>query len=450
MFKSRFMSILSAGVLAAGLVSCSKEKKVIEDVYQAPAPEIVQGSGRMDFQQWDARRQRTLSLTDTLDFSNSRPTDLTVSSKCKLGSEFIPFSKRFHAPESIPLFQILPEEVLGHDLKDGVECSFEFRLFNRAGSQHIFSLAALNVSESSEKPPVWIGRDSQPDEPGRLRVFAQNLNELKLRYQNTQAAAVTILCGDFHVATLPFEQVLGVDHFDFRVPLLWPSIKSTEPAEICRAVVFERGEIAALSPLFEVVMPHKSFQISINQAYADWTMLTPNILNDLNAYNGQSQPLTLATFEIQNQESVPRYIQIDDTSAAASLDLWFSQDTNTTWDSLPGASVNLVVSGGKSHGGTPPAVQYEIPPKGTLQLRVMLPARIACRNVQSRKYTYIRMLWAQVPALPGVREIDERGQDLGVLPMPEIRTSIFGRDYGFPINEVTPSFYPRASDCFWH
>ncbi|NJL24073.1 MAG: hypothetical protein HC902_02080, partial [Calothrix sp. SM1_5_4] len=252
MFNSFIRLILSAAVLICGPLSCMPERKTIQDIYKVPTPHLVRAGGRVDLKTWSLQKDKHLDLHDFFDASAARPAFLDIQSNCRADGRDSSSSVRIVGGSPVPVFRILPEEYLATDLNAlRPQCSFEFHIFNDAGSRHIFSFTAFKISDTSEARARLTNNGRTPS-TSRWRHLPERPEGIKLRYANQAAASARILCQDFSLDPLPFDAVLAMDHFDFS-----GRASVERPIQLCRAVIAAQGELVALSPLFEVVLPRR-------------------------------------------------------------------------------------------------------------------------------------------------------------------------------------------------
>jgi hypothetical protein len=256
-----------------------------------------------------------------LDFAASQPSRIAIHSQCRSDGEnfFADFTFSRHDP--IQIWQVLPESVLTLNLaKSPVECAFELNLFNGAGSNHVFALAAVPIVEERTPSASVTVENGQAEAQALPRFRADQLQDIRLRFHNSAPAAAQVICEDLRLNVLPFEQVLDLAHFNFAAPALPPDHLRPKPLQLCRVVISEQGQKAALSQLLQIQLkrpalkPQLIFTGSQNLADEQTQQRTMEL-------TAQSMPFVLNTWRILNDDSVPRRLQFDAKKAAVKVQI---------------------------------------------------------------------------------------------------------------------------------
>lgn len=329
MHKTLISSFTAGFVLSAGLVSCSPEKK-IRDVYQAPPPVIQSSQTRLDLKSWDGQRKKQFELQDSLDFTASAPARIQIRAQCRSGGDNWYAATFFSGVAQVYIWQVLPEEVLTQELdKKPVECALELNLFNSAGSNHIFALSSVPVVE--QRPPlVRVAHENSENIAGPLlRITPPQMQDVRIRYANSANAAAQLFCQDMKLKALPFEQVLDLSHFDYASPELRSErsalVLHERPVQICRALIIQQGQKAALSDLIQIVLPRAPLIFQ----------KTKDPLRDLkNAYTIQlaldlmitGQKTALGEWNLINTENVRRYLRFSKRGFSVNIDVTYAID----------------------------------------------------------------------------------------------------------------------------
>lgn len=299
---------LTVFILSAGLISCAPDKKERDD-YRAPAPVIQTSNGHHDLRTWDRRTDKTLDLYDSVDVSAGRPTLVEVVSTCNKDQVSFTGNFTFNGRQPLKIFQILPEDLLSEDLAR-TTCSFEVRLFNAIGSQHIYQLKNAPIADAGLAGVTL----EDPADPHKtpMKLHSQKLGGIKARAANSGQAEISLNCKDAKIEPLPFNQVIELSNFNFRKPLIKegraPEAVMQSPLQTCRIVVMQDGHIQNISKLIEIQMPREPLVIRVQP---DRLPSQTQILN--------WSPYPYAELTIHNPDKATRWMRIPQKAINVSL-----------------------------------------------------------------------------------------------------------------------------------
>lgn len=312
----------------SGLVSCSKEKKVT-DVYAAAPPRVKNGDSAQGLNAWDLRGRKSLDLADSLDFSEAAPNNVVINSTCRLDGERQFESFAFGGQREVRILQILPEEVLAQDFKaHAIDCSFELKLFNAAGSGHYFNISSVPVTDDS-RGGVRVTREPETSpRQERLKTSVAQLDGVRIRFKNTAAASMAVICQDLTSVTLPFEQVLDLVHLNLSSPQLRaqrePETLIRNQLQNCRAVVMQAGQRVDVSPTFQLIFPRPLLPITL--VAAPYPQPSPG-LEAVAEPVTRGVPTALGVWRISNPDPVNRYVRFPKKGVSVKINLFMGVGT---------------------------------------------------------------------------------------------------------------------------
>lgn len=328
MNKQSLTSAALGIILMAGLVACKKmdqsaNSKTVTDVYEPPAPQILQTEGPTAAEVF-LLSAADLDLNDVIDVRTAQPKSTRVKGSCLNNGITSPFDQTFSNSETlIPFSQILPDPLLYVSSKPDqtkAVCAFTVTLTNAIGSKRVFTVEN-KIYKDAQSPLVRIeGNDS-----GQI-VHADQLANLQFRYRSPGPAVAQIKCEQLDLPDIPFDQVLEMSKFDvrsqqFKAPATPSNFK---PIQNCRLQVRQSGRTVALSALFRMAFgfkdPLQVAEVPINwQAYP----LLLNLMRD----SIETKQVDLFNFTIHNPSSQTRYFKLPKDAVLMTMDFYLNDQT---------------------------------------------------------------------------------------------------------------------------
>ncbi|MBX3020790.1 MAG: hypothetical protein KF799_03875 [Bdellovibrionales bacterium] len=258
MFKSLLTLILSGICMSAGLVSCSPDNKtkVIKDSYQAKPPRIVKTDSSLQLSKENHVSLTDLDLRDAFDFSASAAAKVQINSNCRNDKDG-PYTAdtTFRGDKPLSVFRLVHEEILTKNLREeSTTCAFEVRLYNRAGSNHVYNFR--NIRLQDENPTdIRVARDGEKEGP----LSIDNLEKVFVRLPNNNPLQASLQCEDLTFAAKEIRGGLPFSAFDLSNPvpadLRDTSAIFKRPTQKCRVVIRNNNEIEGLSSLLALRFP---------------------------------------------------------------------------------------------------------------------------------------------------------------------------------------------------
>ncbi len=292
-----------------GLISCAPDKPQ-SDHYVAPAPRIVKAGGSTDLKEWDRSALKDLDIQDSLDVRGGQPVGVDLVSRCRKGNVDILEATSVPGVSLIPLFQILPAEVVASDLKQQpVTCSLEITLKNAQGSKHIFNLSHA-VIRDERRTKAFLLRNSEPVLNPRERISYKDIDGVKLRDSAHTIGQAGILCEDAKTKKIPFVNVADLVGFDLERMEIYPNriqnVLEQKPLQICRVAIFKDNLIHSITPVFELLLRRPPLKVlASNLPYRTPTQAPAAIARLM-----QGGGLHTGEYNIINPSRVPRWVRV--------------------------------------------------------------------------------------------------------------------------------------------
>ncbi len=457
--------VLVSGFFSFGLASCSPEnKKFSQDVFKVPSPKIVRASGEIsDVRSLDLAEKRNLDLHDSIDFGAGAPSKIEVISRCRTAGEEYRSRPKFRV-HKIFLMQLLPPEILAVDLmQTPSECSIEFAIYNASGSNHIFKILNVNLTDS-QPAQVRVERENMgsPTRPSRI-VFG-DLKDIRIRWTNQEPSVAQIICQDLFYRARPFSEVMNIADFDLRFHELYSrrpiGTLERHPIQKCRLVIRQNSKPVAISPLFELLLPRQPLQITsdmpLNTSAPKETAKTTKATDD---FFQKRSSIVFAQFKIYNPEPARRWIRISKKAAKLNVEVfltahrreWLTIPYSLNWYHLSTADQQPTTEDKDSS-------TYLIEPHASLTVNATLmpKAKYVC-FVRVSPYFHAAGIRIHAPQIsPEIAEIDMSKNTIERLSLnftAPLTISKYGEVHGnselwlkkSALQNVTPSF-----PCEWH
>ena len=308
MLYSFCASALAAVVLLAGPISCSPENKSAPaSPFHPPLPKIEQGHTTWDLHTWDERTIKELSPTDLLDVREARAARVEVQSVCQENGLSFSAKTKVNGDQPIPLFQVLPEELLLMDLgQKNIQCVIQVSLWNEARDRHNFDwhghlIGAPDANARLERQ----GRAVDERELGDL--LPSRMGDFRLRFQEEERSLAHLACSDFSLPLLEFNHSLVLDEFDASAVQLRPGRPaiSTElhTRQNCRIFIERKSDRRKLatSPRFVLNLSEPRLRFSAMPIANENHLLTA-------LREGKKSPLV--RIQIHNPSLSPRRVRL--------------------------------------------------------------------------------------------------------------------------------------------
>src|SRR4051812_37577324 len=111
MLSAQWFRVCPVFVLALGLMSCNKPESLSVDSFKIPEPTWESPDGDNKFNIVSLKNSER-ELGDRLSFADSPPATLIVRSRCVEENQVFTSQTLFSLPGKIPLFSMLPKELL--------------------------------------------------------------------------------------------------------------------------------------------------------------------------------------------------------------------------------------------------------------------------------------------------------------------------------------------------
>ncbi len=308
---------LAFSIAAFGLTSCSPDKTHV-DTFAAPTPEIIRNGKASDVATFNVGNSKSVDLMDTLSFKNAKLSKVTIQSICKFKEQTLTSSFTFGGDSPLKFFQIVPESILAKRIiKNPIVCAFELGLYNSVGSNHIFTLQQVIITQTQD---TEIGLQMSTGEflantPNPDPIPVQKLSEIRLRSPYFASESIRPICETLKSSALAAGSVADLAAFN------WSPDKSlhsdqelmtleSQPIQLCRLLVYQGAERKAISPIFSVRLKRKALSISIRYERPAFCDLNEHSCNEHFAILKGGHPFLLTRWVVANPSRVPRYFRV--------------------------------------------------------------------------------------------------------------------------------------------
>jgi len=320
-------------------------------------------------------------------------------------------------PQVVPLFRLLPEELLYMDLsRHRPLCNFEIQLMNGVGSRHVFHISGLRLHDAHRATVKLVGAY---DSVVKNKYVVGQEDDIVVRYENTRPVTAQLRCHEVKFKPLVFDKVLSLFHFEFQRPES-PTQADYSGVHACRLHIQGNEEIVAISEIFTVVVPRVPFWIQTREPYgADYTgSLKTRAEEHLRA------PLVLAEYRVTNPSPFsrrlrigknPRYVLVESFGNYKSIQLISKTRTRTG---------DVRVAGGVVERDEATYRQYRLEPGEGLTAQMTISIRLpGCapeyRGGRERQVGRFDSLRFAVDPLQ-LEEVLENGESMGAVSLPEL------------------------------
>lgn len=457
----RLLSFKSVGlgfIFISGLVSCAPENNRAQETYRSATPKIIFADHQTpasDLRAFEKLPTRSLDLQDEIDASEGYPARAQVRSVCRLSSADLQ-QKTDLSTGKFSVFQIIPEKLLAADLNQTpVECSFEIILFNAQNSRHIFQLANIFLTDKLEHP-VHLTRNLMGQREKPFRIQNENLQEIRIRFENPEGEKVKIACDEVDFEERTFLRVqefadFNLHAFHTRIGTE-PAVSRVHPLQKCRVLIKKQNRTIALSPQFELLLPRQPLAIqSQGSPRANEPSETAATTEPLLKFLRKNQPLILSQYTFHNSEPLGRWVRIPRKPAKTRLHFLFGNKKGQIYR----MSYFMELLTYAVHDREPVFEDdqsriYFIEGRSDLSVtaEIISPGQMRCAG---RLYNLGSMMGmsVEIDPLETVSEVDSGGKFLEALKLQPAEGGVFSIDSGFYKDSSSMNLAKDTHTCGW-
>jgi hypothetical protein len=233
-----------------GLVSCSPDKKKETQEFKLPEPVINKGSGRVSWIPFSLSDNRSLDLTDRLEFKSAPQGSLSIEASCTSSRQ------SFLSKQTIPVSKIIavyeffePKLLVKFGPNVDATCALTFKGSNSSGSIQMFELQGVKITDNSANAPI------QMTENGAIKktdwiAYLDKTTTIQLQVEKFNR--LTMQCPDVR-----YEQDWSSAEFAFtQLTAGGPIYETNEnillrnPAQRCRILAFLDKRLTGISRSF--------------------------------------------------------------------------------------------------------------------------------------------------------------------------------------------------------
>lgn len=405
-----------------GLVSCGPNEKP-KDIYRLPSPLIIRAGppeSHIGFREFDMSSDHVLKLHDQIDISEKKPLKTIVTSRCQSSAGSFQQTREFKI-DRLFLFQMVPQEVLLQNLIQApVTCGFEVSAFNDSGSNHIFNLMNVVVTE---QPATDIPIESKAFKTNEhlLRIKNRQSPEATIHYNHKTDVSMKVICEDLSFASILFNHIKNLADIDLRVFAInsnkSPVVADQRPLQKCRALILRDELPIAMSERFEVLLPRSPLALMEELPKVTASGTPQAVLKE-------NQPVVLANHWLFNPGKQVRYLKITKEKSIGFIKTYFHiRKSHWGQNHMQKKWFSFQVSNGELIRRQKDADTYAIRPSGSIQVQTVVEPEAGLSCTIGFIHRMALGATIQAPAMPAVEEVDLEGhvlESIQLSPSPEL------------------------------
>ena len=297
-----------------------------------PEPSIEGQTSRFKLTELAAVQERFLTINDSIVFTGLKEkiekqeslknVKLTVKSHCILNKETVlikEFNKELN--QSIPLIELLPEEVLLHQGDSYPSCGFSFKAENKEGAAHHFELPQLPIIDYTTGRFIQFFSSSMRMDESFPYINMDNISDYWLDIGKQEPMDnLNLVCSDFSLSlNIRPQQFIPVSAFlfDQLKEKLRKEINEKRPIQTCRILGYVGKTLTGVSYMFYLRYSAPSLYVSIDddlfedkEAAFYFEFMRSNGMGD----KKERPDVPLYSYSINNPHPYPVYILIENYS----------------------------------------------------------------------------------------------------------------------------------------
>lgn len=297
-----------------------------------PEPSIVDQTTRFKLTKLAAVHEKFLTVNDNIVFTDLKEqmkehkslteVKLKVKSHCLLNKERVlirEFTKEL--VPSIPLIELLPEEVLLYEGDNYPSCGFSFKAENKAGSAHHFELPQLPIMGYRENRFIKFFSSYQKINESFPYISMDSIDDYYMDLgEQKPIDNLSLICSDFDLSLpirpqqfIPFSAFL----FDQLEEKLQKKIKKQRPIQTCRIFGYVDKTLTGVSYIFYLRYSAPYLFVSIEDDLFEGkesSFYFEFMQSDGKGDKKNRQNIPLYSYSIRNSHPYPVYILIENYS----------------------------------------------------------------------------------------------------------------------------------------